>query len=51
MWSLGHSEELVGEAYELRIEDEFLELLAGTKDRAGHGNWGTGVIFQLHKMD
>ena len=49
---------MLGEAYELRIEDEFLELLAGTKDRTGHEN---GVIFlgnymelwdfQLHKMD
>jgi hypothetical protein len=31
---------LLGEAYELRIEDEFLELLAGTKDRTGHENRG-----------
>ncbi|CAL1163834.1 unnamed protein product, partial [Cladocopium goreaui] len=31
-WSLGLSKELLGEAYELRIEDEFLELLAGTKE-------------------
>jgi len=46
---------LLGEAYELRIEDEFLELLAGTKDRAGHGDWGDFSWelwdFQLHKID